>query len=74
MEHVAQSPCGDWFVKSSVHKGILPEVLEEILAARKRCVRGAYAGLSLARSWVRRMRGHFLKSHGLPAALLKWGA
>eukprot|EP00955_Chlamydomonas_euryale_P069672 360530-Chlamydomonas_euryale.AAC.5 len=35
-EHVAQSPSGDWFVKSVAHKGILPEILEELLAARKR--------------------------------------
>ncbi|GAX78824.1 hypothetical protein CEUSTIGMA_g6261.t1 [Chlamydomonas eustigma] len=35
-EHIAQSPCGDWFIKSAAQKGILPEILEELLAARKR--------------------------------------
>lgn len=39
-EDVAQSPSGDWFVKLHRHKGILPEILEELLAARKRCVCG----------------------------------
>jgi hypothetical protein len=31
-----QSPCGDWFVRSSKRRGLLPEILEELLAARKR--------------------------------------
>uniref|UniRef100_A0A7S3QWA8 DNA polymerase n=1 Tax=Dunaliella tertiolecta TaxID=3047 RepID=A0A7S3QWA8_DUNTE len=35
-EDVAQSPCGDWFVKAHKHKGILPIILEELLGARKR--------------------------------------
>eukprot|EP00195_Chlamydomonas_chlamydogama_P002057 CAMPEP_0202920478 /NCGR_PEP_ID=MMETSP1392-20130828/76878_1 /ASSEMBLY_ACC=CAM_ASM_000868 /TAXON_ID=225041 /ORGANISM="Chlamydomonas chlamydogama, Strain SAG 11-48b" /LENGTH=1079 /DNA_ID=CAMNT_0049613975 /DNA_START=162 /DNA_END=3401 /DNA_ORIENTATION=+ len=35
-EDVAQTPSGDWFVKSHRQKGILPEILEELLAARKR--------------------------------------
>lgn len=35
-EEIETSPCGDTFVKSSVLKGLLPEVLEELLAARKR--------------------------------------
>ncbi|MEW5314891.1 MAG: hypothetical protein WDW38_006353 [Sanguina aurantia] len=35
-DQVAQSPTGDWFVKSSVCKGIVPEILEDLLAARKR--------------------------------------
>ena len=30
------SPCGNTFVRASVQKGLLPEVLEELLAARKR--------------------------------------
>ena len=29
-------PTGDCFVMASVSKGILPEILEELLAARKR--------------------------------------
>lgn len=37
-DQVAQSPTGDWFVKSSVCKGIVPEILEDLLAARKRWV------------------------------------
>lgn len=36
-EHIALSPCGDCFVKAVAQKGILPEILEELLAARKRC-------------------------------------
>lgn len=31
----AKSPTGDVFVKSETHKGILPQILEELLAARK---------------------------------------
>lgn len=31
-----QTPTGDYFVKSSVKKGILPMILEELLAARKK--------------------------------------
>lgn len=37
-ESYERSPCGDCFVKSSVAKGILPEILQELLAARKMCV------------------------------------
>ena len=33
----AKSPTGDVFVKASTKKGILPEILEELLGARKRC-------------------------------------
>jgi hypothetical protein len=36
-ESYERSPCGDCFVKSSVAKGVLPEILQELLAARKRC-------------------------------------
>ncbi len=35
-EHYAKSPTGDCFVKASTHKGILPQILEELLAARKK--------------------------------------
>ena len=35
-EDVSKSPTGDVFVKSSKTKGILPEILEELLGARKR--------------------------------------
>jgi hypothetical protein len=31
-----KTPAGDTFVKTSRYKGILPEILEELLAARKR--------------------------------------
>lgn len=37
-EAYERSPSGDCFVRGSVAKGILPEILEELLAARKRCV------------------------------------
>ena len=33
---VLRSPTGDLFVKATTVKGILPEILEELLAARKR--------------------------------------
>ena len=32
----AKSPTGDCFVKTETHKGILPQILEELLAARKK--------------------------------------
>jgi len=35
-EEVTKSPCGDVFVRPEVYKGILPEILTELLAARKR--------------------------------------
>lgn len=35
-EHVTVSPSRDHFVKPSVHRGILPQILEELLAARKK--------------------------------------
>ena len=35
-EDIKKSPTGDVFVKSSKTKGILPEILEELLGARKR--------------------------------------
>ena len=35
-EHYAKSPTGDCFVKADTHKGILPQILEELLAARKK--------------------------------------
>ena len=35
-EDVLRSPSGDCFVKAGRAKGILPEILEELLAARKR--------------------------------------
>ncbi len=35
-ESYERSPSGDCFVKAGVAKGILPEILHELLAARKR--------------------------------------
>ncbi|XP_023636370.1 DNA polymerase delta catalytic subunit isoform X2 [Capsella rubella] len=35
-EHVTKTPSGETFVKQSLQKGILPEILEELLTARKR--------------------------------------
>lgn len=35
-EDITKTPNGDTFVKTSVKKGILPEILEELLGARKR--------------------------------------
>jgi hypothetical protein len=37
-EAYEKSPSGDLFVRRDVAKGILPEILEELLAARKRWV------------------------------------
>ena len=31
-----KTPSGNYFVKSSLHKGILPEILENLLSARKK--------------------------------------
>ncbi|XP_031129321.1 DNA polymerase delta catalytic subunit [Ipomoea triloba] len=36
LECVNKTPSGETFVKSNLQKGILPEILEELLAARKR--------------------------------------
>jgi len=33
----AKAPTGDVFVKAALKKGLLPEILEELLGARKRC-------------------------------------
>jgi DNA polymerase delta subunit 1 len=35
-EDITRTPCGDTFVKSHKEKGILPEILNELLSARKR--------------------------------------
>ena len=35
-DQVNTTPSGDMFIKASVAKGILPEILEELLGARKR--------------------------------------
>ena len=35
-EEITETPNGDIFVKSSVKKGIVPLILEELLSARKR--------------------------------------
>ena len=35
-EDYARSPTGDCFIKTEKHKGILPQILEELLAARKK--------------------------------------
>ena len=35
-EKLTKTPNGDYFVKSSVKKGILPMILEELISARKR--------------------------------------
>ena len=33
-----RTPSGDYFVKPSVRRGLLPEILENLLSARKRYV------------------------------------
>ena len=35
-EDITKTPNGDWFVKPHVKKGILPLILEELIAARKK--------------------------------------
>lgn len=35
-EDFIRTPTGDLFVKASMRKGLLPEILENLLAARKR--------------------------------------
>ena len=37
-EDFIKTPTGDQFVKSSVRKGLLPEILENLLSARKKYV------------------------------------
>ena len=45
-EDVTRTPSGEYFVRAHRQKGILPEILEELLAARKRCARiGCTEGL-----------------------------
>lgn len=34
-EDITETPCGDFFVKPHVKKGILPMILEELIAARE---------------------------------------
>lgn len=34
-----KTPCGNFFVKPSVRKGLLPQILEELLGARKKAKR-----------------------------------
>jgi hypothetical protein len=55
-EHVTLSPNGDTFVKPSLASGVLPEILQELLDARKRCagswVQGFGGGACQARSRV----------------------
>jgi hypothetical protein len=36
-EDMTKTPTGDHFIKASKLKGILPEILEELLGARKKC-------------------------------------
>jgi DNA polymerase delta subunit 1 len=31
-----KTPCGHYFVKSTIRKGLLPEILEHLLGARKK--------------------------------------
>lgn len=38
-DEITQTPNGDFFVKPSVKKGILPMILEELIAARKKAKR-----------------------------------
>lgn len=48
-EDFIKTPTGNFFVKSSVRKGLLPEILENLLSARKRFVfdtSAVYNGLS----------------------------
>lgn len=35
-EDFIKTPTGDLFVKSSVRKGLLPDILEDLLSARKK--------------------------------------
>ncbi len=44
----AKSPTGDVFVKPALKKGILPEILEELLGARKRCAHTCLCRASVA--------------------------
>lgn len=35
-DQITKTPNGDYFIKSSVKKGILPQILEELISARKK--------------------------------------
>ena len=35
-EEITRTPAGNYFVKAEVRKGLLPEILEELLKARKK--------------------------------------
>ena len=50
-----QSPSGDWFVRNSRQRGLLPEILEELLAARKRW----------GRAWAGRQAGAYVQMRRL---------
>ncbi|MBN3311988.1 DPOD1 polymerase, partial [Atractosteus spatula] len=57
-EDFIKTPTGDYFVKSSVRKGLLPEILENLLSARKRRV---WIYLALAKTELKRETDSFKK-------------
>jgi DNA polymerase delta subunit 1 len=38
-DQITKTPNGDYFIKASVKKGILPQILEELIGARKKAKR-----------------------------------
>jgi hypothetical protein len=62
-ESYEKSPCGDMFVKATVQKGILPEILQELLTARKRwgpCPGVRVQGVRVQVLWVNLREGKLL--------------
>jgi len=67
-EDLLRSPCGDTFVRARRAKGILPEVLEELLAARKRAKADLKAATDPFRKAVLDGRQLALKARRAPRA------
>ena len=71
-EDVVRTPTGDSFVRAHRTKGILPEILEELLAARKRAKKDLAAATDPFVAAVMNGRQLALKvhpAHHYPAAL-----
>ena len=47
-----KTPSGNFFVKSSLRKGVLPDILENLLTARKRCRSHKTNGLNYSFRWL----------------------
>lgn len=66
-EDILKTPRGDVFVRAHKQKGILPEILEELLGARKRAKADLKAASDPFKKAVLDGRQLALKVRGLPA-------